>query len=150
MSEPAFPDHQVVRANVLLCDSAQVMGGKLYILGGGWSYFWLAAEGMPIGFVLGIDLILPWEFANRHMKLAVALLDEDGEPVTNDADQPIRIEGEVVAGRAPTARAGTDIHIPLTLPFGPLTLGPGGYVCALTIDGEPVNKATFQVALAQR
>jgi hypothetical protein len=34
--------------NALLCDAAQAVGDKLYILGGGWSYVWPAQPRAPV------------------------------------------------------------------------------------------------------
>jgi hypothetical protein len=137
-----------VRANMLLCDGAQVVGDKLYILGGGWSYVWLANEQGTVGFAAAIDLIVPWDFANRTLKLVLRIVTEDFEDVIPEgADGPVQQEGNLVVGRAPQARPGADIHVPLVIPFAPLQLEPGGYVCELLIDSESVNRAGFQVNL---
>jgi hypothetical protein len=139
---------QQVRANLLLCDTAQVVGQKLYILGGGWSYIWIREEGRPVAFALAIDLALPWDHANRQVKIVAHILTEDREEVVPEgASGPVRAEGTVVAGRSPVARPGTDLHVPLVIPFPPMVLKPSGYVCELMADGDPIASATFQVAL---
>lgn len=134
-----------IRANMLLCDGAQVVNTKLYILGGGWSYLWLT-EGQQIGFVVAIDMIVPWDMANRQLNALITLLTEDHEEVTPSGwDGPVQAGGTLVVGRAPEARAGADMHVPLAFPLGPFELEPGGYVCQLSVDGNPVNSAAFQV-----
>jgi hypothetical protein len=139
-----------IRATLLLCDAGQVVGGKLYILGGGWSYIWLPSEQQPVSFAAAIDLSLPWDHTNRPVVLLAHLLSEDGHEVTpENGDSPVRAEGTVVAGRPPSARPGTDIHIPIVIPFPPMVLPPGGYVCELQADGVPIQSASFQIALAQ-
>ncbi len=134
-----------IRANLLLCDAAQVVGGKLYILGGGWNMVGVQA-GNGVSFFVAIDLIIPWELTNRQLNLVVELLSEDREPVHHpDNDQPVRAEGQLVVGRPPDARPGADLHTPLTIPFAPVPVDDGGYVCCLSIDGEQINAAAFQV-----
>lgn len=138
-----------IRATLLLCDAAQVVAGKLYILGGGWSYIWLPSNDQPVAFAAAIDLSLPWDHANRQVNLLAHLLTEDRQEVIPEGgDQPVRAVGTVVAGRPPVARPGTDLHIPLVIPFPPMLLPPGGYVCELQADGDPIQSAAFQIALA--
>src|SRR6266571_4797007 len=50
------------RAHILLCDAAQAIGGKLFILGGGWSKVWGPG---PYVFALAVQLWLPWNQANE-------------------------------------------------------------------------------------
>lgn len=142
------PTHQV-QANLLLCDAAQVVGDKLYILGGGWSYIWLAQPGDAFGLMVAIDLILPWDFANRRLPVVTRVVTEDSEEVIpeNYDGNPARAEGQLVAGRAPTARPGTDLHAPLVIPFMPMVLEPGGYVCELVVENVTIRRASFQVAV---
>lgn len=144
MSAPAQ-----IRANALLCDAAQVVVDKLYILGGGWSYMWLNQDDAAFGFMLAADLAIPWDFANRSIPVVARILNDDFEEVTpRNHDGPVRIEGAIVAGRSPQARPGTDLHVPLVIPFQPMLLPMGGYVCELLVDGDSVHRSTFQVARA--
>lgn len=139
---------QQIRANLLLCDAAQVVGEKLYILGGGWSYMWTQEAGTPLSFAVALDIILPWDFANRNLNILVRVVTEDFEDVIlPGADGPIRAEGGLVAGRSPQARQGADLHVPLVIPFPPLALEPGGYVCELQIDGDSIARTSFQVGV---
>jgi hypothetical protein len=135
-----------IRANLLLCDAAQVVGGKLYILGGGWSYLWVP-QGNAVGFMVAIDLIVPWEMTNRQLNLVVALETEDGEEVAHpETDSAIRAEGQLVVGRPPNARPGADLHTPIVIPFAPVLLDAGGYVCTFSINGDRISSTGFQIA----
>ncbi len=139
------PGHQV-RANMLLCDAAQVVGDKLYILGGGWSYVWLGDDNATVSIAAAIDLVVPWEFTNRDLKVVLRIITEDGEDViAEDGESPLLLDGKLVVGRAPQARPGADIHVPLVLAFAPTRLEPGGYVAELLVNTDSVAKAGFQV-----
>jgi len=131
----------------MLCDAAQVMGDKLYILGGAWTYLWVLPD-TPIGITLAIDLIVPWNRGNQRLDIALDLLTEDGGEVLTPADvpEPVRVEGQVIAGRGPLAREGADLHVPMAVPLGPAVLEPGGYYAQLSINGDPIARAPFQVA----
>ena len=61
---------------MLLADSAQEVGGKLYILGGGWSI--TGPEPLPMAIALKLEV--PWDRTNEQHSLLLEFLDEDGEP----------------------------------------------------------------------
>jgi hypothetical protein len=114
-----------MRVTLLLCDSAQAVDGKLYILGGGWSL--TGPQPTPMALALKIDL--PWDRANMKHKWRLELLDGDGRPVSvqlqPDADpQPLLLEGEFETGRPPGLKAGTNLDLPLSFNFGPIPLRP--------------------------
>lgn len=71
-SEPALR----FKGTLLLCDFAQEVGGKLYILGGGFSKS--ISWGQPLNMTLAIKFVLPWHAANTQLKLSVSLVTADG------------------------------------------------------------------------
>lgn len=119
----------------LLADSAQALGGKLYLLGGGWN---ATGGGALTGALAGI-LELDWHEANQRRHLRIELLTEDGHPVTvatPTGDRPVVIEGDVEVGRPPGARAGTPFNVPIAINFGPMPMPPAGrYEWRFSIDG---------------
>lgn len=135
------------KAAMMLCDSAQVADGKLYVLGGGWSVMNIVDPSLPFFVNAAIDLAIPWDMGNRPIKVALEIVDEDGQPAEPQTPEgQLRVEGEIVAGRPPTARAGVPLHVPLVIPFPPIVgLTAGGYVVQLLIDGKPVESAQFQL-----
>lgn len=128
---------------MLLCDHAQEVNGKLYILGGGWSLLFVANQPIPV--TVAVKLAVPWDRSNRQMPLACRLLNEDGEAVAAEgAEGGVRAEGIVEAGRPPGLKPGTPLDIVLALPFV-VSLPAGGYVFELEVDGERVSRAPFRV-----
>jgi len=121
-----------MRVTIMLADAAQESGGKLYILGGGWSVTGPAVP--PSALALKIDV--PWDQANRPHHWRLELVSEDGEPVDIEG-QALRVDGEFEVGQPPGAAPGSFIDVPISLNFGSLPLTPGRrYVWELTIDGE--------------
>lgn len=127
----------------MLCDFAQEVGGKLYILGGGFSrvYSW----GQPVNMFLAIKLYLPWHMANQKLKFSLALVTEDDEPVLALNGPPIRADGEIEAGRPPGLTPGSTLDTSMVLPMFGLGLKHGAYRWEMKVDGELVQAVAFEV-----
>lgn len=132
-----------IDATMLLCDSAQAVAGKLYVLGGGWSQI---GPPQPAGFTmaLAIRLTVPWDRANEQFRMRAALVTADAEPVDLGGG-PISAEGDFEVGRPPGLRPGTPLDSTLALNFAGLTLEPGGYVWQLELGGDIVARTAFRV-----
>jgi len=128
---------------MLLCDYAEEVGGKLYIMGGGWSQ--LRTPNQPSNMALAIRLSVPWSQANEQHDLAIRLLTSDGHPVPNEEDQDIALEGKMEVGRPPGLRPGTDLDMALAARFDGLKLEPGTYRWSLEVDGMPLKHTAFDV-----
>lgn len=125
-----------MRVTLLLCDAAQAVGGKLYVLGGGWS---IAGPG-PVTMALALKIEVPWDQANRIHDLRLALVDADGKPVmvpTQEGERPVEFKAKFEVGRPPGLRPGTPLDYVLALNMESLPVPPGGrYEWRLEIDGH--------------
>jgi hypothetical protein len=126
-----------VKVTMMLCDSAQVADGKLYILGGGWS----VTGPDPAPSAIAIKLEVDWHEATTAHHWELYLVDADGREISFDAPdgtrQPIEIRGDFEVGRPQGVPPGTPIDLPLAINLGPLPLPPGGrYTWRFTVDGE--------------
>jgi hypothetical protein len=138
-----------VEATILLCDAAEAVNGKLYILGGGWS----VTGPRPVPSALAIKLDVPWTEANRKIPVLIELLDADGRPfVVEDPQgslQPVKVGMEIEVGRPPGLAPGTPLDATLAFGIPALPLTPGQrYAWRLTVDGE--SKAHWRVAFTTR
>ncbi len=118
--------------DMLLCDSAQVAGGKLYILGGG-----VAVVGpKPQPLALALQITIPWDRANVQHHWRIELFDEDGHIVTIN-EKPVLIQGKFEAGRPAGLRPGSPLGVSLAINLTPLPLPSGSsYAFGLTIDEQ--------------
>jgi hypothetical protein len=138
-----------MEATLLLCDAAEAINGKLYILGGGWSI----TGPMPVPFALALRIEVPWSEANRKIHAKVELVDADGRPVSVPDQfgnqQSVQIEFDFEVGRPPGLVRGTPLDATAALTIPPLPLSPGNrYAWRLEIDGE--SKPHWQAAFATR
>jgi hypothetical protein len=119
---------------MLLCDAAQAVDNKLYVLGGGWS----VTGPDPAPSAIALHVKVPWDEANVPHRLRLELLDADGVPIAPaPGAEPIVIESKFEVGRAAGLPPGTPIDLSLALNLGPIPLAPGGrYEWRLTIDGH--------------
>lgn len=125
-----------MKVTMLLADSAQAVGGKLYILGGGWS----TTGPEPAVMALAIKIEVPWDQANRRHAMTLSLQTADGQPVkvaTPLGDQPVELKNEFEVGRPAGLKPGTPLDLPIAINLPPIPLSPDSvYVWRLTIDDQ--------------
>lgn len=138
-----------MEATVLLCDAAQSVNGKLYILGGGWSI----TGPRPTPSALAIKLDVPWTDANRPILVKAQLVDPDGQlvllPAPDGTSKSVEIEMQVEVGRPPGLLPGTTLDSTVAISLPPLPLPTGSrFVWQVEIDGE--SKPHWQIAFTTR
>ncbi len=136
-----------MRTTLLLCDYAQEVGGKLYILGGGWSMY----RGSPVTMGLAVKIAVPWDEANIPHDFSAKLVTEDGgDPVLPRAEggaapTPLEFQGRFETGRPPGIPPGSDLDAPFVVNLAGLPLAVGRYEWQVLIDGELVDRVSFSV-----
>jgi hypothetical protein len=125
-----------MNAMMILSDAAQVVNGKLYILGGGWTIIPPIPMPMAIAVRVSVD---PSEFDVEH-DWRIYLEDADGHAVIGgspEAPFPIQAEGKFMASQSPLAPPGTPNDVAISVAFTPITLAPNSrFMWRLTIDGD--------------
>jgi hypothetical protein len=139
-----------VKTTLLLCDHAQEVGGKLYVLGGGWSIY----RGSPVTMALAVKISVPWDGANVPHDFSARLVTEDGMdpalpgPEGSSVDTRIEFQGRFEAGRPPGLAPGSDLDAPWVVNIAGLPLPPGRYEWQMQIDGEIADRVAFTVTPA--
>lgn len=131
-----------IEATMLLCDSAQSIAGKLFILGGGWSI--LKKTEQPITMALAVRLAIPWSQANEKHVIAAELVTSDGQTVVHEGNE-VRTSGEIEVGRPPGVKQGTPLDAAFVLTLQGLSLEPGSYVWMLRAGEAVLARCPFQV-----
>ena len=125
---------------MLLADSAQAVGGKLYILGAGWSLIGPA----PSPFAIAIKFDVPWDAANTRHQIRLELLSSDGQPVQVPGPvgpQPLVVTTAIEVGRPPGLARGTPLEVPFAINFGPIPLQAGRYEWRCTVEGANISES---------
>ena len=137
-----------MKVTMLLADAVQAVGGKLYILGGGWS---ITGPG-PSQMVIAIKIEVPWTQSNTPHTLALKLFNEDGRPVmapTMIGDRPVEVTMEFETGRPPGLKAGTPLDVALAVNLMPFQLQPDSrFVWRCFINEETADE--WQVSFSTR
>jgi hypothetical protein len=139
------------KVTAMLCDSAQGVNGKLYILGGGWNITTTAPQPSALAFVIAV----PWGESNRRHKLEVELVDTGGKPFlvnTPAGEQPLRITAEFETGRPPEISPGSYLPVVLAIGIGPLQYKVGRYEWRFRVNaaGSDDWRLPFEVRAAQQ
>jgi len=131
-----------METTLLLCDFAQAVGGKLYILGGGWT---ICTSG-PTNLALAIKVLVPWSMATEKHKLKLTLADGNGKPIAiGEPPTQIMSEGEFEVGIPPGTPKGTPLDFAIAINFLGLPLIPETkYRWQLEINGEAIAGVSFR------
>ena len=98
-----FPE-QVEIEFLILADRAEILNGKMYMMGGGWNRKSIQNIDNPVAISMVIGILIPWNFTNELHHIRISLMDEDGTIL-----QPT-IEASVNMGRPPEAKMGQDFR----------------------------------------
>ncbi len=125
----------------LLADAAQVVGGKLYLLGGAFDT--VTARQFPATH-RSLSLVIVLEVGpgdrNRDLDIVTTLFDEDGK------EMGVESKGAFRVGAPSTLPAGATSLIPLVTVFGNLQFPePGGYVFIVSHDDQELARVPLRL-----
>ena len=122
---------------LILADSAQAVGGKLYMLGGGWSQY--RARAFPFRLVIGIALGLsvPWDETNQKRSIELSIVDEDGQVIM----QPVTTQVEL--GRPPGLKPGSSQRVVIAATVGLRLQKAGRYEVVGKVEGQELKRVYF-------
>jgi hypothetical protein len=126
---------------MLVADAAQSFGGKVHLLGGGWTHLFLPdSDSRPLAFSVVVGITIPWNVTNQRFRFALELRDADGDLV--DEIFPPR---EFEQGRPPGLRPGADQRVILAIPASPDFPALGRYIFHAILDGEDRARSAIEV-----
>jgi hypothetical protein len=134
-----------MKAQLMLCDFAQVAEGKLNILGGGIS---LARRGVPQVSLAGL-VDVPWNLANTEISATFTLLDADGHHVTDPMGVDVTLQLGFEMGRPPGTVKGAPLTWPFAVTIATHWLPPGRYTWRLDLNGETHEDWTTTLSIVE-
>lgn len=128
----------------LIADHAEITGGKLYLMGGGWDTFGSARFPAAVRFAVAVGVRIGWDETNRPIAVTMRLEDDDGKVLT-------RIDGTVQVGRAPTLVAGSTQLAQLAAVISVQVERPGGHrvVVEVADQGQPTIRRVLPFRVVQ-
>ena len=129
---------------LILADSAQVVGNKLYLLGGGWDVL-AARKGFPFDQRCGIAVAvkIPWDATNQRHSFEIEVISEDQD--TEEPKSIAKLGGQFEVGRPAGIPVGQDQRIQLAIDIGLKIEAPGIKTVIAKIDGTESKRINFNV-----
>jgi hypothetical protein len=123
---------------LILADFAEVIGGKLYLMGGGWEA--IGGDSLPIVRPMGIavGVRVPWTETNQRHTVEIQVQDEDGQQVA-------KIDGHFEVGRPPGMPSGHPQRFQLAMNMHLSFQKAGGYLVVARLNGTALARTPFRV-----
>lgn len=128
-----------MRASILLCDWAEVVQGKLYAQGLGWT---MIASDQALQIAVAALIRIPYDRTNKPHKAEVRLTTEDGARFPPDAPEAI-FTFDFEVGRPPGMKVGQEQNLPFAAKLGGIAFPVGGYQWEFYVDGDLLDTAPF-------
>jgi hypothetical protein len=124
---------------LILSDGAQVVGDKLYLLGGGWMIVNAQQFPVVVPMAIAVAILVGWNETNRRHQVRVEIFDEDAKTVT------FKVEAEFEQGRPPGIPLGIDqrVQMAFSLPMSFQKAGP--FVARAYLNGHEAKRTPFMV-----
>ena len=134
---------------LILADSAQVVGNKLYILGGGWDVL-TSRKGFPFDQRCGIAVAvkIPWNETNQRHRFEIEVISEDQN--TEEPKSLAKLGGEFEVGRPPGIPSGQNQRMQFAVNMGIKIETPGTKTVIARIDGTESKRISFNVLAAAK
>lgn len=135
MTDPTddlFADARSSIELLLPADYAEVVHGKLYLMGAGWGAFAPAAYPALLRMSVAVAVRIPYLDAGRPHALALTLVDADGAEL-------LRLDGTIETSRPPDTR-GDPVLVPLAFNVQVELTGPRALELNARVDGGPAHR----------
>ena len=123
---------------LILADSAQVVGSKLYLMGGGWDRLNVPKFPHTQTAAIAASVVVPWNETNEKHTFEIRVDTEDGETVA-------RMNGGFEVGRPPGIPKGQDQRMQLALGFQLAVKDSGTIVIVASVDGAELKRTVFNI-----
>lgn len=129
---------------LILADSAQVVGNKLYLLGGGWDLLTINTQ-FPVDQRCAVALAVrvPWNETNQKHLFEIEVIAE--EPATEAPKTMVKVGGQFELGRPPGIPQGQEQRLQMAIELGLRIETPGTKIIIARIDGQEKRRVHFNV-----
>lgn len=122
---------------LLLADRAEVLNGKLYMMGGAWDRQYINNIEAPVSLSIVIGVLVPWNLTNEPHQLDIRIVDEDGNTIPPVPTVTLNV------GRPPQAKKGQTFRAMAVVGAGWTLPKIGTYCVVASIAGQEAKRITF-------
>ncbi len=122
---------------LVLADRAEVLNGKLYMMGGGWDSIGTLGPEQPVQFTAAVGFLVPWNATNIDHACSIRLEDADGTDV-------LSLGYGIKTGRPPNLPDGATQRVTVCLPISAGFPKPGMFALVATA-GSDQKRVAFHV-----
>ena len=124
---------------LILADAAEVVSGKLYLLGGGWDRLTVHSQPARRNLAVALALRVPWHETNRQHAFKVSMTDEDGAQI-------VSVNGVSEVGRPAGLPPGQPQLVQLVVNFDATLEKLGTYVITARVNDSQERSIRFNIA----
>ena len=127
---------------LILADEAEVVNGKLYMMGGGWDR--LTAQSLPWRqhMTIAVAIRVPWMETNRQTQVEIDLQDGSGNSLA-------KVDGQFVVGRPAQSVPGQPLRTQIAIKMDAKFQKLGTYVVVCRLHGAETTFPFSVVASPQ-
>lgn len=122
---------------LILADRAEVLNGKLYMMGGAWDAIGMLGPDQPSQFMAVVAFLVPWNATNIEHSCGIRLEDADGNSV-------LSFSYAIKTGRPPSLPDGAAQRVVACIPITTQFPRAGMYALVATA-GEQMKRESFHV-----
>lgn len=128
---------------LILADYGEVIGGKLYLMGGAWDRISVRDSAQPLRFCVALGLLVPWNATNQPHTFQITYVNVDGQL------QGTLVESSFVTGRPPELSPGSTQRVVMAVNSLAPAPPAGEYAVVATVDGQERRRVAFTVLQGQ-
>lgn len=125
---------------LIIADRAEVVNGKLYMMGGGWDRLYVVDFTQQQSISIATAILVPWNATNQIHSLAIRI-------ETQDANELAALGLNFNTGRPPTLGQAESQRVVLAFQLAIRLPAPGTYVIKALINDEESKKTIFYAQL---
>lgn len=123
---------------LILADAAEVVGGKLYLMGGGWDRLTVNSQPAKKNLAVALALRVPWHETNRQHAFRIDMTDEDGA-------QTVSVSGATEVGRPAGTPPGQPQLVQFVVNFDATFEKLGTYVITARVNDSQERSVRFNI-----
>lgn len=129
---------------LLLADRAEILNGKLYMMGGAWDRRFVSNIEAPVPLSIAIGVLVPWNLTNEQHTLEIRIVDDDGDTILPTPTVTLNVGRPIQSTKGQSFRAMAVVNAMWKLPQF------GAYCIVVSIAGQEAKRVTFYAVDAQK